>query len=80
MRLYLIEIKNENYGYDEYDAMVVRAHNAAQARELAAKKVDGQRTEPSHHGKQFRDPNQSTCRQVKEEGMAVVVLASFNAG
>lgn len=58
-------------GYDEYKAMIVRAETEVQAREFMCERVAYCQSVSS---------NDWSCEELPIEGVAGVVLASFNAG
>lgn len=74
MRLYLV--KTKIFGYDEYDAWVVRAKNPQQARQLAEEKCGASDTSKGT----FLDVSKSTCEVISPNGSAARILGSFNAG
>lgn len=67
-RLYIC--RADHHGYDQYDAMVVRATSAQQAREIATETA----------GRSGSDQVWSASTLHPDRGPCDVVLASFNAG
>jgi serine protease inhibitor len=71
MKLWLLERTNE-VGYDEYDAVVVRARSEVEARSI----VQNARY---YQGAWASDENVK-CTQLTAKGTAEIILGSFNAG
>ena len=74
MKIYKLSMKDEFDGWDYYDEMIVRANDAKQARKIA-NDYDG-----SDSGGFWKDPKKTSCRQVKIEGSAGILVSSFIAG
>lgn len=72
MKLWLLT-REDRIGWDENDAMLIRAESEQRAREMAS---EDNRTDPP--GIWFFGT--TTCVQVMEDGNAEVILVSFNAG
>ena len=70
--LYLLK-RLDHTGYDEYDAMVIRADSKRMARKLA-NSVCGD------EGHIWTDETIVTCEVLKQTGQNGIVLGSFNAG
>ena len=71
MKLWIIR-RLDHVGYDEHDAFVVRAETEDEARIFASKEG---------YGWDWSVPTQcSTCVELTYEGVAGIVLGSFNAG
>ena len=71
MKLWLLKIiKHE--GYDTYDAHVVRAETEEAARNMVPAGVEGRQT--------WLNLSKSTCVRIEEDGVAGVLISSFNAG
>jgi len=68
MKLYILQ---RQASYDELRGVVVRAESSRQARRLAS----------SYRGDEgedvWMDKNQTTCRQVKNDGKPEVILCDF---
>jgi len=72
MALYLLS-RNDDIGYDEYVAKVVRAKNESEAREFA-------NADTGDEGKIWISPDKVTIELIESEGKAQVILSDFNAG
>lgn len=73
MKLYYLE-RTETCGYDETQAFVVRAFSAREAREIASKNSGQEEKEV------WLSCSESTCRSLKQDGKAGVILQDFKAG
>lgn len=62
MKLWLV--KTDHYGYDEYDAFVIRAETAEEAL----------------HEAQWENKESVTVTEIAAEGETEMILGSFNAG
>ena len=72
MKIFLLE-RTDGYGYDEYDAKIIRAKDEGKARELANNCTGDE-------GNIWTDEKEVACKQITVAGEEGVVLASFNAG
>lgn len=63
--------RREAARYDEYDAVLVRAPSAREARGIAVEK-----TEECI----WRDADKTSCSQILENGPAKALMTSYNAG
>ncbi len=70
MALYLLT--RADFGYDEYDAKLIRAENEAKARDLANEETGDEGS--------LWDRDEVKCEEISPEGEPRVVLVSFNAG
>ncbi len=61
------------FAYDEYDSKIVRAETGKQARLIANEHVGDE-------GLIWTDETKVKCERIENEGLAVELLASFNAG
>lgn len=68
MKLWMVERKRD-FGYDEYDAFIVRAETADEALHMGITK------EPKLEGE-----GNSLVTEVFVEGESEIILSSFNAG
>jgi len=71
LKLWLLKII-EHEGYDTYDAHVVRAETEEAARNMVPAGYEGRQT--------WLDLSKSTCVGIKDDGVAGVLISSFNAG
>ena len=69
MKLWLL-MRKDSVGYDEYDSFVVRAENEEEARRLAR--------DSTSNG--WTSEDQVDCHILLEEGIAEIILGSYNAG
>lgn len=70
--IYILRQK-EDVGLDEYDAKIVRAKDAKEARKVANERVGDE-------GQIWEDSTMVSCRSVNAEGKGKELLGSFNAG
>lgn len=68
MKLYVLR---RNPSYDEAGGFVVRASSAKRARELAAEQCGDEGMGV------WLNPEDSTCRQLKEDGRSEVILRDY---
>ena len=71
MKLWLLQII-QHAGYDTYDAHVVRAETEEDARDMVPTGFEGRQT--------WLELSKSTCVEINDDGVAGVVISSFNAG
>lgn len=74
MKLWYLEVKSEDVGYDEVDAFVIRAETEEQARLIAYGRAGDE------GGETWRNPEYSTCEELTADGAQGIILRSFNAG
>lgn len=68
MKFYIVERDSKNVNYDEFDSLVIHAHNKAEALELATDFY-------SYFGEKG-----VTVKPIKKSHKAQIVHMSFNAG
>lgn len=71
--IYLLTRINEDTGYDEYDAKIVRAGSEGEARMIANERTGDE-------GQIWQNGTLVKCEIVTPDGKPRVLLESFNAG
>ncbi len=72
MKLYIL--RDNQTGWDDTLAVIVRAKDPTQARRLASEEVPGDNKD------KFADPEKTTCEQVRLDGTPGVVIADTSWG
>ena len=73
MKIYKLERVHRSTNWDQYQGFVVRAASPQAARRLAQEQA-------RESGEPWLDPAVTTCRAVKAEGKAEILLGDFEAG
>lgn len=84
MKLWKLELNEDEHDWDRAHGFVVRAPNAKAARKIVTEPYSENAAVFKHTGAEgpepWLDPKRSSCVEIQQDGPAEVLLRDFNAG
>ncbi len=73
MKLFYLELIDEDVMWDYTDSFVIRAPDEKRAREIANRAS-------ADEGDVWENSSKATCNVLKQDGVETIIINSFNAG